>query len=436
MIWVLAALLSSIAVLLTVRPLLRTTSQPAGQRSDFDLAVYKDQLTELEEEHGQGLIDDQAALAAKLEIQRRLLTASHAHADQARPLDKKGRLGLLVALLVLLPLCGLALYGLIGQPKQADQPYLERLAQRMNLDRTEAQHRLDEVERLTLILGLKPTDGASWRDLGRAQRLLLRHADAADSLRHALLNGERDPDLVSEMGESLVYAAQGEVTPDAVQAFNAVLLAAPNHPKALYFLGQSRMQDNDAKGALVFWKRMEAASPPDAPWLSLLKGRIAEAEALASGKAPATANGAPDIAAMVKRLEARMKDNPNDVQGWSMLGRSYAALGEIDRAVDAYGRAAKLAPNDLEIIQSHAVMLYEAARANDPKAKVPAEALALMNKVLERDAKAVDALFLAGQAALDAGNKKEAKALWTRLLEQLEPESPDHGEMKRMIDGL
>ncbi|TAN46678.1 MAG: c-type cytochrome biogenesis protein CcmI, partial [Rhodospirillales bacterium] len=310
MIWVLAALLSLIAVFLVGRPLLRGAASTNDQRPDFDLAVYKDQLTELEEEHRQGLIDDQAALAAKLEIQRRLLTASHAHHDQARPLGNSARKTLLLALALLIPLAGLGLYALLGHPMLPDQPYLERLAKRLGTDTAQAQHQLDEAERLTKRLGEKPEDGAAWRDLGSAQRALLRHADAADSLRHALLNGERDPELVAEMAESLVYAAQGEVTADAVKAFNAVLLASPNHPKALYFLGQERMQQNDAKGALVFWRRMEAASPADAPWLGILKNSIAEAEALASGKAPATASGAPDIGAMVARLEARLKENP------------------------------------------------------------------------------------------------------------------------------
>ncbi len=151
---------------------------------------------------------------------------------------------------------------------------------------------------------------------------------------------------------------------------------------------------------------------------------------------PTAKDGAPDITAMISKLEARLKDNPQDAQGWSMLGRSYAVLGEMDRAREAYGKAMRLLPSDLDLKQAYAVMVYEAARNADPQAKVPAEAAALMKDVLAKDPKAFDALFLSGQAALDAGNKGEAKALWSRLLELIEPNSADYNDLKKMIEAL
>jgi cytochrome c-type biogenesis protein CcmH len=436
MLWILSILLILISAMLIARPLLRAAQAEKGQRSDYDVAVFKDQLTELEEERDQGLIDGAAHDAAKLEIQRRLLAASQAGTAEAHPLSSSARRLLAISLLFGLALAGTGLYLLLGQPGLPDQPYIDRLASRLSTDAQEAQHQLDEVTRLTERLGLHPEDAGAWRDLGRAQRMLGRHADGAESLRHALMNGERDPEVIAEMAESQVYAAQGEVAPDVKRAFETVLLARPDHPKALYFLGQERMQSNDAQGALKLWRRLEAQSSPDAPWLPMIKQRIAEAEAIASGKAPVAQNGAPDIGAMVAKLEARLKTNPQDVKGWEMLGRSYAALGEVDRARDAYGTAAKLAPNDLDLKQAYAVMIYEAARMKDPKAKMPAEAARLVGEVLKQDPKAMDALFMAGQAALDQGNKSEAKALWSRLLEQLDPASPDYTDLKKMVEGL
>ena len=436
MLWILSVLLILITALLIARPLLRAASAEKGQRSDYDVAVFKDQLAELEEEYAEGLIDDAAHEAAKLEIQRRLLAAATAGHDDARPLSVKARRLLAIGLLFGLTLAGTGIYLLLGQPGLPDQPYIDRLASRLGTETSEAQHQLDEVARLTERLGLHPEDTSAWRDLGRAQRMLGRHADGAESLKHALMKGERDPEVIAEMAESQVYAAQGEVAPETRRAFEAVLLVKPDHPKALYFLGQERMQANDAQGALKFWRRLEAQSAADAPWLAMIKQRIAEAEAILSGKAPLAANGAPDVGAMVAKLEARLKTNPKDVKGWEMLGRSYAALGEIDKARDAYGKASQLAPEDLELKQAHAVMIYEAARMKDPKAKVPALAAQLADEVLKQDPKAMDALFMAGQAALDQGRKSDAKALWSRLLEQLDPASPDYGDLKKMVEGL
>jgi cytochrome c-type biogenesis protein CcmH len=436
MFWFTSALLILIAAFLIARPLLAKAEPSKDLPADHDVAVFKDQLTELEEEFSEGLLDRDAHDAAKLEIQRRLLTAASSAPAKENPLSAKMRRLLAALIAGSIALGGVGLYLRLGQPGFPDQPFIERLARRLGTDAVEAQHQLDEIARLTDKLAAHPDDAAAWRDLGRAQRALARHPDGAESLRQALVKGERDAEVIAEMAESQVYAAQGEVSADSKRAFETVLIAKPDHPKALYFLGQERMQANDPQGALKLWRRLESQSAPDAPWLAMIRNRIAEAEGILSGKAPVGASGAPDVGAMVAKLEARLKANPNDAKGWSMLGRSYAALGEIDKSRDAYGKAAKLVPTDLELKQAYAVMIFEAARQRDAKAKVPQEAADLANEVLKQEPKAMDALFLAGQAALDQGRKSDAKGYWTRLLEQLEPASPDAADLKKMIDGM
>jgi len=436
MLWIMAALLTLISAFLIARPLLKAAKEGHDHRADYDVAVFKDQLAELEEEHAEGLIDDGAHEAAKLEIQRRLLAAAQAGEGLSKPLGLKSRRILGVALAVLLALSGAGLYALLGSPGMPDRPYIDRLAQRLGANVETAQNLQDDVARLTERLGHTPKDASAWLLLGRAQRQLGRHAEGAQSLRQALLNGERDPEVIVEMAESQVYAAQGEIASDVRQAFETALLARPDHPKALYFLGLERLQENDAKGALKHWNRLLALSQADAPWLPMLKQRIAEAEARLSGKMPAADGGAPDVGAMLAKLEARLKANPKDAQGWTMLGRSYAALGDIDKARDAYGRALELSPADLDLKQAFAVMLYESASMSDPKAKVPVQAAKLIAEVLAADPQAMDALFIAGQAALDKDDKGQAKALWSRLLEQLDPQSADYADLKKMIGGL
>lgn len=436
MLFVVAALLMLITVVLVAGPLLKKAQPGSQSRADFDLAVFKDQLKELEEEAGQGLIDAKAMEAAKLEIERRMLAAASIAQSCANPLTPARRRMLAFCLLLLLPVCGMGVYLTLGSPVMQDQPYIERLARRLGVEADQARAKLDEAARLTERLGADPADGAAWRDLGRAQRDLGRHADGAESLKHALMNGERDPEIIAEMAESQVYAAQGEVQLPAKRAFETVLLAKPGHPKALYFLGLERMQQDDAKGALQQWRRLESLSTADAPWLPTVKQRIAEAEAKLSGKAPLNAQGMPDIGAMVSRLEERMKSNPNDAKGWTMLGRSYAALGDMGKSADAYRRALKLSPDDLDLKQAVAVALYEGARRRDDNAKVPPEAAKLVDEVLKADPQAMDALFMAGQAALDGGDKGKAKGLWSRLLQQLDPNGADHADLKKMIDGL
>jgi len=54
---------------------------------------------------------------------------------------------------------------------------------------------------------------------------------------------------------------------------------------------------------------------------------------------------AQQLEAMVERLAARLRENPDDVEGWKLLGRSYGALGRFPEAVDAYVKAATRAPS-------------------------------------------------------------------------------------------
>ena len=62
--------------------------------------------------------------------------------------------------------------------------------------------------------------------------------------------------------------------------------------------------------------------------------------------APAAQPASPDVLAMVAQLEARMRAQPNDAEGWLMLGRSYLALERLDEAADAYDKVLKLDPNN------------------------------------------------------------------------------------------
>ena len=67
--------------------------------------------------------------------------------------------------------------------------------------------------------------------------------------------------------------------------------------------------------------------------------------------AKATANASPEepqaiILAMVDKLASRLESQPDDVEGWARLGRSYMVLNQPDKAKDAYARAVKLKPDD------------------------------------------------------------------------------------------
>lgn len=125
-----------------------------------------------------------------------------------------------------------------------------------------------------------------------------------------------------------------------------------------------------------------------------------------------------DIEAMVSKLAARMQANPDDLDGWLMLGRSYKMLGRYADAVDAYGRAESRIEQDPELLASYAETI--AMASGNGLAGKPS---ALIDKALKLDPQHGHSLFLAGAAAMDAGKHKQAIVHWEKLLPQVEPGS-------------
>ncbi|PKO91491.1 MAG: c-type cytochrome biogenesis protein CcmI [Betaproteobacteria bacterium HGW-Betaproteobacteria-10] len=127
---------------------------------------------------------------------------------------------------------------------------------------------------------------------------------------------------------------------------------------------------------------------------------------------------AEQINGMVAKLAARMQANPDDLKGWLMLARSYKTMGRYAEAAEAYGKAEKLVNAEPDLLASYAETL---AMANGKGLQGKPRELAL--RALKLDAKHPHALFLAGAAAMEAGDNKQGIAYWETLLPEVEPGS-------------
>jgi cytochrome c-type biogenesis protein CcmH len=123
---------------------------------------------------------------------------------------------------------------------------------------------------------------------------------------------------------------------------------------------------------------------------------------------------------MVERLAAKLKDKPDDVEGWKMLGRSYGALGRFPVAAEAYAKAAARAPRDADLLVDFADVL---AMANGQRLAGDPEKL--IERALQIDPKNLKGLALAGTAAFNRGDFAGAAARWERMLALLPADSED-----------
>ena len=141
--------------------------------------------------------------------------------------------------------------------------------------------------------------------------------------------------------------------------------------------------------------------------------------------APAIANqpgGMSDeqITANIQKLADRLKDNPNDVQGWTMLARSYMMQERFSEAASAYEKLTALSANDADAWSDYAEALALANGQN--LAGKPTEAI---NRALKIDPKHQKSLDLAGSAAFQAKDYKKAMYYWQQLLKLLPPGSQE-----------
>lgn len=173
-----------------------------------------------------------------------------------------------------------------------------------------------------------------------------------------------------------------------------------------------------------------APSPTDAaaPAQSDAPEQSAEAQApQASGAATAQQPPA-DPEAMVARLAERLEKEPNDAEGWQMLGRSYTVMDRPADAVKAYRQLVRLKPDDSQALSDlgRAIGHANGRRINE-------EAEALLNKALQKDKGNVMAHALLGKTELERGQPAKARQHWEAALASLDPQHPFADSLRSAI---
>ncbi len=134
-----------------------------------------------------------------------------------------------------------------------------------------------------------------------------------------------------------------------MEAFQAALALDPADPRARYFLALRKDQAGDRAGAMADWIALLKSAPPGAPWADQVRSYIqqlaAERHEDISGKLPAAPTAPSDAAAsqpmvqgMVQGLDARLRAQPRDLQGWIMLMRARMVMKQPQAAGDAFRR--------------------------------------------------------------------------------------------------
>ncbi len=354
--WLILALMTGAAIFAVIWPLAKNSK---AARSGSDVAVYRDQLNELERDLAAGSIGKTEAEAARVEISRRLLAAAEAAKAAAVAVTPSAtawyRRAVALVALILLPVGAGSLYLRLGSPGLASEPLTaQRGAQ------PDQQAPVENiVAKVEVHLQNNPKDGRGWEVLAPVYMQLGRYTDSVNAWRNALAFLGESADREANLGEALVAEANGVVTADAKTAFVRAVTLDNTTVSARYYLGTAAEQDGKREEAAKIWRDLIAEAPAGAHWVSDVRAALARVEASPAAPSPgpsaaqiaAATKQSPDqqtamIRGMVDGLAARLQQDGSDLDGWVRLVRSYKVLDELDKAQSAISDAQRALAND------------------------------------------------------------------------------------------
>ncbi len=339
------AVLAGLALLALLRPLVRGRRGVRADAGESEVALYRDQLTEISRDLERGVIGEPEAAAARVEISRRLLAADETRKTErgVAAADPRWRKAIAIALVLGLPVLALGVYLDEGSPGLSGQPFAARMSAPPDELPLEAL-----VLRIERHLKEKPDDLRGWELVAPAY-LKLGHFDrAARAWTRAMSVGGVTAGRLAARGEANVFADGGVVGPDAKADFERAVALDPDQPRAQYFLGVAELDAGHRDAALARWRALIARAPDGAPWVQGLKAGIANLE----GGPEIAAEDASMIRGMVAGLAARLEEEPGDLDGWLRLIRSYRVLGDHDKAAAALASARAAFAGNREALES------------------------------------------------------------------------------------
>lgn len=328
--WIVAAVLTLGVGALLLRTLLVKGSD-LGNEINPDIEIYKSQLEELGRDEASGAIAGGEAKSARAEISRRLLAASDESQVSASGLSSRQRGAILVLVCLIMPSLAAVVYMQKGNPQYAAQPYTDRNG-----------------------------EAKLWEQYARAYMQTERFEDAEGALLQAIDLSDPRAELYEALGEVIVFGGDGSISPRAIMAFRKALELDPTRERSRYILAEWMWRQGDREEAVrAFVDLLEGTQ--DKGFQEFLKNRIdetiAEIKAKLSGEPSAQRPEPPAaetsraplagmseeqrnrVLGMVSGLADRLEAEPDNLDGWLRLIRSYTVLQETDKANDALQEA-------------------------------------------------------------------------------------------------
>ena len=284
--WVICAAMILIALAFVLPPSLHRSEESNrktdDERKKANIAVYRDQLSELEADVRNGIVSEEQYAQDREEIERRLLedigTTNTKKTVLAPPISARNTAYLLG---IGLPLVAIVFYLNIGSPKAAGGEAPVTASQAGPGARTQEQIQAN-VEKLAQRLKSNPSDAEGWTMLARSYISMEKFGEAAGAYAKATELKPNDADLWVDYAFASAMASGRSLEGKPMELIQQALKINPENAKALQLAGTAAFQAKDYNKAIEYWNRVLKQVPPDSEAGRLIVQRINEARTLAA----------------------------------------------------------------------------------------------------------------------------------------------------------
>lgn len=273
---IIAVVMAAVAVLWVLPPLLwRRTASEGVARAASNLAIYRDQLAELDSDLRIGTLSPAQYAQAKLEIERSVLDEARVEGTPAPRASRGGRWTAAV-LAATIPLCAALLYWQFGSP--------DALLQRASVARGEHELTAQQIEAMVAKLAARleqnPDDAKGWAMLARSYAAMQRFPEALAAYAKATALVKDDASLLADYADVLATSTGRNLEGRPLELVKQALKLDPNQWKALALAGTAAFDRKDYKAAVAYWEKLVQQLPPDSEFSQSLTASIAEARQL------------------------------------------------------------------------------------------------------------------------------------------------------------
>lgn len=347
-----AAIITMVVLWFVSRPANKKQERDFIDSASSDIEIYKNQLAELDSDLKRGLIDEESAGEARLELSRNILAAEKQIRKNVSSRYRSPTLKIVIIIAVLcVPVITIGVYSLLGQPGLESHPFNDLMLK--NPQELTPEEKLVRTEAL---FARNPNDGRLADELATGYLVQGRFQDAVNTYVSALrLNGEAAPRLVG-YGMALTGFNGGTINDDAQKSFEKAAKLAPDDFYPRLFIAEALRQAGKTDEAIASLKEYLVHAPKDNVGRPRVEAMIKELQNAkdkmqvsppkevenngglkADGETSISGDNdiEGDITAMVKQLAARLEQQPDDLEGWKKLIHSWLVLKETKKALSA-----------------------------------------------------------------------------------------------------